>query len=354
MSPASDASGDIPSETAKMRWLSDAAVARLREAGSEPELSGTPYRLLKRLGRGGMGMVYLVEDSRLNRRIAMKLLDAPNRDAELEARLLREARVLAQLEHPGIVPVHDAGTLADGRVFYTMKFVQGRRLDEMVREAASSLPERLRLFRKICEPVAFAHSRGVLHRDLKPENIMVGPFGEVLVMDWGIAKVLAASANSSPAAEERKAGSAANTDGLVRVPETAHGAVVGTPGYMAPEQARGEIARLDERADIFSLGAILKFLISGSTVDAATTDNLPRRLSAIVAKAMASSPNARYASAEALAADIAAYLDGLPVSAYPESLLDRTARLISRNRVAIVLVLAYLLARVLLILWHPR
>jgi serine/threonine protein kinase len=350
MSPPSESHGEIPREIATMRWLSDDAVTRLREVGSEAELTGTPYRLLQRLGRGGMGVVFLVEDSRLNRRVAMKVLDAPDRDDGLEARLLREAYVLAQLEHPGIVPVHDVGTLVDGRVFYTMKFVQGRRLDEIVREAASSLPERLRLFQKICEPVAFAHSRGVLHRDLKPENIMVGPFGEVLVMDWGIAKVLAADADSPPLATERKECSAANTDGLVRVPETAHGAVVGTPGYMAPEQARGEIAQLDCRADIFSLGAILKFLISGS----ATTDNIPRRLSAIVAKAMAPSPNARYATAEALAADIAAYLDGLTVSAYPESLLDRTARLVSRNRVAIVLVLAYLLARVLLILWHPR
>jgi serine/threonine protein kinase len=337
-----------------MRWLSDDAVTRLRDAGSDPELSGTPYRMLDRLGRGGMGSVYLVEDARLKRRVAMKVLDAADRSGDLEARLLCEARVLAKLEHPGIVPVHDVGTLADGRIFYTMKFVQGRRLDEIAREP-SSLPERLRLFQKICEPVAFAHSRGVLHRDLKPENIMVGPFGEVLVMDWGIAKVLAASTDSSSAITGTTERAAAVTKSAVKAPRhTAQGAVLGTPGYMAPEQARGEIAQLDQRADIFSLGAILKFLISDSTAATATPSPPPRRLSAIVAKATAPTPGSRYASVLDLAADIAAYLDGHPVSAYPENLVDRTARLISRNRVAIVLVLAYLLARVLLILWHPR
>src|ERR1700722_10111271 len=184
-----------------MMWLSDEAVARLRDAGSEPDLSGTPYRLIERLGRGGMGTVYLVEDARLGRRVALKVIDLPGDSRELEARLLREARILAQLEHPGIVPVHEVGSLSDGRVFYTMKFVQGRRLDEVAREPASR-PERLRLFQKVCEPVAFAHARGVLHRDLKPENIMVGPFGEVLVMDWGIAKILAGEIGSASSADE--------------------------------------------------------------------------------------------------------------------------------------------------------
>jgi serine/threonine protein kinase len=337
-----------------MRWLSDDAVTRLRDAGSEPELSGTPYRMLDKLGRGGMGSVYLVEDSRLIRRVAMKVLEAAYPSGDLEQRLLHEARVLAQLDHPGIVPVHDVDTLADGRIFYTMKFVQGRRLDEIAKGSAS-LPERLRLFQKICEPVAFAHSRGVLHRDLKPENIMVGPFGEVLVMDWGVAKVLAASTNSSSTASGTTESAAVVTKSAVKAPpHTAQGAVVGTPGYMAPEQARGQIAQLDQRADIFSLGAILRFLISGSTAVTATTSPQPGRLSAIVAKATAPTPSSRYASVQDLASDIASYLDGFPVSAYPESLPDRTARLISRNRVAIVLVLAYLLARVVLILWHPR
>ncbi len=190
-----------------MSWLSDKTVAHLRDAASEPDLSGTAYRFVAALGRGGMGAVFLVEDTRLGRRVAMKVLDLADRAGELEARLLREARVLAQIEHPGIVPVHDVGALADGRVFYTMKYVEGKRLDEWAARAGA-LAERLRLFEKICEPVAFAHSRGVLHRDLKPANVMVGLFGEVLVMDWGVAKILgggigpgaAAASGPSPAA----------------------------------------------------------------------------------------------------------------------------------------------------------
>src|SRR3984885_3912381 len=170
-----------------MSWLSDDAVARLRDAASEPDLAGTPYRFVGALGRGGMGAVFLVEDPRLGRRVAMKVLDLPDRAGDLEARLLREARVLAQIEHPGIVPVHEVGALADGRVFYTMKCVEGKRLDQHI-ESVDSTPDRLRIFVRICDAVAFAHDRGVLHRDLKPANVMVGPFGEVLVMDWGLAK----------------------------------------------------------------------------------------------------------------------------------------------------------------------
>jgi serine/threonine protein kinase len=338
-----------------MSWLSDDAVARLRGAASGPDLAGTPYRFAGALGRGGMGAVFLVEDSRLGRRVAMKVLDLPDRAGELEARLLREARVLAQIEHPGIVPVHDVGALADGRVFYTMKYVEGHRLDAWAGSAAS-LAERLRLFEKICEPVAFAHSRGVLHRDLKPPNVMVGPFGEVLVMDWGVAKIVSGAAvTESASADGGSAVSATGSPGPKfesRAPaaDTAHGSVLGTPGYMAPEQARGEVAQLDSRADIYSLGAILKFLATAP----AGGGKIPRRLAAIIAKAMAQEPQSRYSSAQALAYDVAGYLDGLPISAYSEGIFERAVRIASRNRVAVVLVLAYLVMRILLILWRPR
>jgi eukaryotic-like serine/threonine-protein kinase len=337
-----------------MNWLSDDAVARLRDAASEPDLTGTPYRFAGPLGRGGMGAVFLVEDSRLGRRVAMKVLDLPDRSGELEARLLREARVLAQIEHPGIVPVHDVGSLADGRVFYCMKYVQGRRLDEWAGSAAS-LAERLRLFEKICEPVAFAHSRGVLHRDLKPPNVMVGPFGEVLVMDWGVAKIVGgAGVTESVSVRSSSAASATATVGSdlkseTRAADTAHGSVLGTPGFMAPEQARGEVAQLDSRADIYSLGAILKYLALP-----ASGGKIPRRLAAIIGKAMAQEPQSRYPSAQALAYDVAGYLDGLPISAYPEGIFERAVRIASRNRVAVVLVLAYLVMRILLIFWRPR
>jgi len=334
-----------------MSWLSDDAVARLRDAGSEPDFSATPYRFVGALGRGGMGAVFLVEDSRLGRRVAMKVLDLPDRSGELEARLLREARVLAQLEHPGIVPVHGVGSLADGRVFYTMKYVEGRRLDEWAGSAAS-LAERLRLFEKICEPVAFAHSRGVLHRDLKPANVMVGPFGEVLVMDWGVAKIVGGAVTESvpaPAASAAPVIPASDSKSSAATGDTAHGSVLGTPGFMAPEQERGEVGQLDSRADIYSLGAILKFLAAP-----ASGGKIPRRLAAIIGKAMSEEPQSRYPSAQALAYDVAGYLDGLPVSAYPEGIFERAVRVASRNRVAVVLVLAYLVMRIILIFWRPR
>ena len=178
-----------------MKFLPDQVVARLQSEMQTPDLSGTRYRPLKPLGHGGMGTVWLAQDSILQRPVALKILTAENSSADLAARLMQEAVVLARLEHPGIVPVHDAGTLPDGRTFYCMKHVEGQTLDHY----AGKLPlrERLRLFQRIAEPLAFAHSRGIIHRDLKPANIMVGSFGEVLMMDWGLAKVMAGSSASS-------------------------------------------------------------------------------------------------------------------------------------------------------------
>lgn len=327
-----------------MSWLSDDAVARLQVASAIPDFSGTRYRILERIGAGGMGTVYLGEDSVLGRRVALKVLDVPDAAGELAARLLREAQILARLEHPGIVPVHDAGSLADGRAFYAMKFVQGEPLDRHI-ASVDRLADRLRIFQGICDAVGFAHARGVLHRDLKPENIMVGPFGEVLVMDWGVAKILRPEADGR---EERTGESrASSSSGILAKPvRTAHGIVLGTPGYMAPEQARGESATLDERADIFSLGALLQFLLVGSVA--------PRRLAAIGQKAVSLDPASRYASVSDLSQDIARYLDGLPVVAYPENIFQRSARWAARYRVAIVLVLTYLLVRALLLLWTRR
>src|SRR5260370_22841552 len=158
-----------------MRFLSNGALERLRNGEETPDLAGTRYRLLDRIARGGMGVVYAAEDEKLQRRVALKVLDVPETDGDLANRLVREARVLAALEHPGIVPVHDVGTLADGRVFYSMKFVEGRRLDKYIK-SVTSVPPRLRIFIRICDALAFAHARCVLRRDLKPANIMVAPF----------------------------------------------------------------------------------------------------------------------------------------------------------------------------------
>src|SRR5271154_5085735 len=342
-----------------MNWLSDDAVARLRDAANEPDLSGTPYRFAGALGRGGMGAVFLVEDSRLGRRVAMKVLVLPDRSGELEARLLREARVLAQIEHPGIVPVHDVGSLADGRVFYTMKYVEGRRLDEWAGSAAS-LAERLRLFEKICEAVAFAHARGVLHRDLKPANIMVGPFGEVLVMDWGLAKILRGeSPESAPAGdpdatiyEKPKQPSEGNGDTKSSV-ITGHGTVMGTPGYMSPEQARGEVELLDARSDIFSLGALLRFILT-QRMPSGLAPRLDRSLEAICAKACAEQRGSRYSAVQDFGLDISRYLDGQAVGALRESIFDKAGRFYRRYRFFILLILAYLAMRVILVLFLKR
>jgi serine/threonine protein kinase len=339
-----------------MNWLSDDAVSRLQTASALPDLAGTRYRLTKRIGSGGMGTVYLAEDTVLGRRVALKVLDVPGGTQEFAARLLREAHILARLEHPGIVPVHDAGTLADGRAFYAMKFVEGERLDQLV-QGIASLPDRLRLFQRICEAVAFAHARGILHRDLKPENVMVGPFGEVLVMDWGIAKILRDVREVSEDVNQdggEAVGATAETRQLqipraqnaLQVPaQTEHGTILGTPGYMAPEQARGDVENLDERADIYSLGAILRFLYG---------EGGPRPLSAIARKAMSAKPSGRYNSADELGREIARYLDGLPVSAYPENIFRRARRWALKYRVAIILVMTYLAVRSAILFWFRR
>jgi serine/threonine protein kinase len=342
-----------------MKFLSDKAVERLRAGGDKPDLAGTRYRLLERVAQGGMGVVYAAEDEKLERRVALKVLDVPGTDGDLANRLMREARVLARLEHPGIVPVHDVGTLADGRVFYTMKFVEGQRLDIFI-EGVESVQDRLRLFLRICEAVAFAHARGVLHRDLKPANIMVGPFGEVLVMDWGLAKILSGETQPARRAADpeatifEKPRSAVASNGSTRSSViTGHGTVMGTPGYMSPEQARGEVEVLDARSDIFSLGALLGFILRQKT-SAGFTQRLDRPLEAICRKATAEQRESRYSAVQDLGQDVSRYLDGLAVGAHRESILEKTARFYRRYRFFILLILAYLAMRVILLLVLKR
>ncbi len=301
-----------------MSEISDGAIARLRRLCEEPDFTGTRYRLIEEIGRGGMGTVYVAEDRELERRVAVKVLADPGIAPEAAGRMLAEARVVARLEHPGIVPVYDAGTLADGRVYYAMKLVEGRRLDEYA--AAASLPDRLRVFARVCEAVAFAHSRGVVHRDLKPENIMTGAFGEVLVMDWGVAKVL----------------------GVEEEP----GTVAGTPQFMPPEQARGDTEATGERSDVYALGAILRYLSEGREAK--------KPLRAIVAKAMAEAPRDRYGSAAEVEAEVLRYLDGGAVAAYRESVVERLGRFVDRNRTLMLLVMTYLVVRFALLLWSAR
>ena len=345
-----------------MKFLSDSALERLREGAEAPDLASTRYRLLERIARGGMGVVYAAQDENLQRRVALKVLDVPGTDGDLANRLVREARVLAALEHPGIVPVHDVGTLADGRVFYTMKFVEGQRLDKYI-ESVTSIPDRLRLFLRICDAVAFAHARGVLHRDLKPANIMVGPFGEVLVMDWGLAKILrSVDSNAAQAADpdatifEEPKQSALSGDSTEISVVTGHGTILGTPGYMSPEQARGDVELLDARSDIFSLGALLRFILTGNPESGSTPGavRIDKSLSAICAKATAASPAECYPDVQEMALDISRYLDGLAVGAHKETLLEKAGRFYRRYRFFILLIAAYLAMRVLILFFLHR
>src|SRR6266403_1399031 len=338
------------------------ALERLRDGAEAPDLAGTRYRLLERIARGGMGVVYAAEDENLQRRVALKVLDVPGSDGDLANRLIREARVLAALEHPGIVPVHDVGTLADGRVFYTMKFVEGKRLDKFI-ESVASVPDRLRLFLRVCDAVAFAHARGVLHRDLKPANIMVGPFGEVLVMDWGLAKILRgedsggvreADPNATVFDKRKPVATAGDATEISVV--TGHGTVMGTPGYMSPEQARGDIELLDSRSDIYSLGALLRFWLTGQP-EATSLSNgsrIDKSLAAICAKSTAASPAERYPKVQGMALDVSRYLDGLAVGAHRESLFEKARRFYRRYRFFILLIAAYLAMRVLILLFMHR
>jgi eukaryotic-like serine/threonine-protein kinase len=333
-----------------MDFLSDKAVARLREAEGPPDFSTTRYTLREFLARGGMGVVYLAQDQVLDRRVAIKILDSADADGALAERLNKEARVLAQLEHPGIVPVHDAGTLPDGHVFYVMKFVEGARLDQFLANVAS-LPEGLRLFLRICDSVSFAHSRGILHRDLKPSNIMIGAFGEVLVMDWGLAKILEpdATSNSRPAVSFDRLPSSSNKTPARNSALTQDGIAMGTPGFMSPEQAAGNSADLDERSDIFSLGKLLEFIAKPAASQ--NSARLSRALQAICDKAAAANRTQRYGTVAELADDVSHFLDGEPVSAHRENPWERSLRFYRRYQAAILLIAMYLLMRTLFVLY---
>src|SRR5262249_20607808 len=356
-----------------MKWISDDALLRLRDAAEEPDLEGTPYRLIRKVGAGGMSVVYLAQDARLNRNVALKIMNVSDESGNLASRMTREAQIVARVEHPAIVPLDDVGRLEDGRVFYTMKYVQGRRLDHYV-ASRPALTEMLRVFQRVCEAVSFAHSCGVIHRDIKPENIMVGAFGEVLVMDWGIAKILGKPGEPRTEPLRYEAYSEPGPDQTATLidpransgNETADGAIIGTPAYMSPEQAAGDNQRVDFRTDVYALGAILHFILTGSppfeaadlrtgqSQTPALRGKVQPALEATCLKALNHDSEKRYASAQAMAADISAFLDGLSVSAYKESALEKAARLLARNRPLVILILAYLLMRLLVLVFFRR
>jgi superkiller protein 3 len=249
-------------ETRDEAWIPPAP--NVAPGAEWPALAGR-YRVAGKIAEGGMGVVVRAYDPELNRPLAVKIVKkAFAGRVEMERRFLEEAQVTGQLQHPGVPPIHDIGRLEDGRPFFAMKLIKGRTLAELLAQRNSpseDLPRWLAVFEQVCQAVAYAHSKRVIHRDLKPANVMVGAFGEVQVMDWGLAKVLTGPLEAAPAMVEVSGIETTRTS----KPEewTRPDTLLGTLPYMAPEQARAEIDRVDERADVFSLGAILCVILTG-------------------------------------------------------------------------------------------
>ena len=316
----------------------------LEDAETEDMDAALRYRRQHMLGRGGHGYVISVYDRKMQRAVALKISNTTEAERSAKLRFLREAQVTGQLSHPNVMPVHDIGTDPDGQVFFTMKEVQGQSLSQRIRgKTAGSLVERLLTFRQVCNAIAFAHSRGVLHRDIKPANVMVGEYGEVLVVDWGLCKVVGETVEDY----EELIGEVTD-DALT----TREGEVAGTPAYMAPEQALGESDRLSPRTDVYALGAtlytmltgkppfegevsvVLKRVVTGSfrPPSEVAPRTVPRELSAIVCKAMATRPEDRYPTVAAMSADVQAFLEERPVSVVQYSWLQRAAKWAERNK----------------------
>jgi WD40 repeat protein len=233
---------------------------------SPPPRAGR-FQLGPELARGGMGVVYCARDESLGRDVAVKVLhERYQADSTVGRRFVDEARITAQLQHPGIPPVFEVGRLGDQRPYLAMKLIKGRTLEELLKERPEPASDRgrfLAMFVQICQAVAYAHSKHVLHRDLKPANVMVGAFGEVQVMDWGLAKLLLPGGDAVPAAATETACGTVIQTAPERDSATLAGSMLGTPAFMAPEQAGGELDRIDERADVFGLGAILCVILTG-------------------------------------------------------------------------------------------
>ncbi len=287
------------------------------------------YVLDREIGRGGMGRVFAGRDLRLGRTVAIKMLRS--QDAVLAARFEREVKLAARLQHPGVVPVYDAGFWPSGEPFLVMKLVLGQSLARAIRDA-DTRADRLALLPQViaaAEAVAYAHDQGIVHRDLKPSNVLVGAFGETVVVDWGLAKDLRAGATESGLPASSPEPSVAG--------DTAAGAVVGTPSYMSPEQAAGR--PVDPRTDVYALGAILYYVLAGAAPQPATPlaaleARLPPDLLAIVEKALAADAARRYPSAFELADDLKRFVRGQQVDARHYSPLTRVGRLVARHPVA--------------------
>ena len=360
--------GASDAKTRARAALTDVARGRLEELRAQLPVSGAGrYAIKREFARGGMGRILVAVDTAVGREVALKEVLGPHEGSsgarsdpnpQAVERFVREAKVTGQLEHPNIVPVYEICRRDDGSIFYTMKLVRGRSLAEKLAEIRhSGRPDtdkrsmRLQLiesFLAVCHAIAYAHSRGVIHRDLKPQNIMLGSFGETVVLDWGLARV---------GNEESTAGPARVSPSLVRNGRDSHtvdGTVIGTPAYMPPEQARGQLELVDEKSDVYSLGAILYELLSGrppfegmgadSILEkvvngrpeplAQASPGAPPDLVRLCERAMERERSVRLPSAEALAREVQAFRDGRNLSVYDYSSLELARRFVARNRAA--------------------
>lgn len=308
-------------------------VAAYDRLGLPADRFAARYTPIDELGRGGVGRVLSAEDALIGRVVAVKMLHSIDASAHQMQRFVTEAQTTAQLEHPNVVPVYDFSVLEDGAPCFTMKRVRGRSLKQVLEALANNEPDAtaeytrfrlLQIFIGVCQAMEYAHSKGVVHRDLKPDNIMLGDFGEVLVMDWGIAKILG---------QAEDAYDAVTPSLITETMGTIEGSIVGTPGYMAPEQARGEHERIDARTDVWALGAMLYEMLCGAfpfqdaggtlpvLVATATREvpsarslaperEIPEDLDDICARALAQQPHDRFDAVKPLRASIEAVLAG--------------------------------------------
>ncbi|HSI15272.1 MAG TPA: protein kinase [Chthoniobacter sp.] len=388
-------------QLAEALWDKDLGLAQVRE-----QLEQKKYKVITTINRGGMGVILQARDLRIRRTVAMKVMKTSNQfSRENVLRFIDEAQLTGQLEHPNIVPVYELGIDEQGEIFYTMKFVKGTTLDDVLRGIRNGrqktiekypLGALLTIFQKVCDAVAYAHSKSIIHRDLKPENIMIGSFGEVLVMDWGLAKNMSTVRKETPDAPaatmpELMATKAADD---LRGFETMHGLIVGTPPYISPEQARGELDRIDERSDIYVLGGILYAILAlrppvegetvhevvekivtssiappssynqpvkksatktpsldGSSDSGEANSNLvfahcpnkriPDGLSAVVMKALALDPADRYQHVEDLQCDIEAYQGGFATKAERASMAKHALLFAARHKKEVALFVVF-------------